>query len=222
MRSHELDLARYDTDKIDHSYLACYDPFLAPFVGKEITLLEIGIHNGGSLCLWRDYFPKGQIVGIDLELPPGFDGEERIQMFRGDQSDSRFLEDVAIGAAPDGFDIIIDDASHLGEAAKASFRTLFKSHLKPGGLYVIEDWGTGYWQDWPDGRAFSRPSGFRRLRTRWPNHSHGMVGFIKQLVDEQGAADLSRGRQAGTPTRESFFESTTITPSIVFVRKRSD
>lgn len=221
MRSHELDLGRYDTDKIDNHYLDWYDPFLQPFLDREITLLEIGIHKGGSLRLWRDYFPHGQIVGIDREIPADLEGEQRIRMFRGDQADPGFLDAVRRATAPDGFDIIIDDASHLGEPTKAAFRSLFQDRLKASGLYVIEDWGTGYWRDWPDGKAFARPSALRRLWTRWPNHGHGLVGFVKQLVDEQGAADLSRGRQSGTPTRESLFESMTITPSIVFIRKRS-
>jgi len=48
-----------------------------------------------------------------------------------------------------------------------------------------------------------------------------MVGFIKELVDEQGAADLARARLTGTVTRGSKFENMTITPSIVFIKKRS-
>ena len=47
MRSKELNLDCYNTDKITHRYLEVYDPILAPWVGKEIKLLEIGIHKGG-------------------------------------------------------------------------------------------------------------------------------------------------------------------------------
>lgn len=47
-----------------------------------------------------------------------------------------------------------------------------------------------------------------------------MVGFIKELVDEQGAKDLTRARVTGTATRGSKFENLTITPSIVFIEKR--
>jgi hypothetical protein len=108
---------------------------------------------------------------------------------------------------------------------------LFDNHLKPGGLYVIEDWGTGYWDDWPDGKTVRPESRFgsnvRSVLDRfgmgsraWHNHNYGMVGLVKELVDEQGAADLTRGRLTGRPARESKFESMTITPSIVFVKKR--
>jgi len=64
-----------------------------------------------------------------------------------------FLSEVACKTAPEGFDIIIDDASHLGKLTKIAFWHLFETHLKGGGFYVIEDWGTGYWSDWPDGMS---------------------------------------------------------------------
>ncbi len=91
---------------------------------------------------------------IDIKLQRQFVNEERIQVFEGSQADTVFLSEVAHETAPEGFDIIIDDASHLGELTKIAFWHLFDNHLKPGGLYVIEDWGTGYWSDWPDGMTF--------------------------------------------------------------------
>lgn len=63
MRSEQLDLDRYDTDKIDNRYLERYDPILKPWVNKKVKLLEIGIDKGGSLLLWRDYFSLETIGG---------------------------------------------------------------------------------------------------------------------------------------------------------------
>src|SRR5437868_13384546 len=207
MRSKQLDLATYDTDKIKHYYLEVYDPVLAPWADKDVKLLEIGIHRGGSLKLWRDYFPRASITGIDLKLPDGFIPGERIQLFQGSQSDTRFLSEVAGKIAPDGFDIIIDDASHIGELSKTTFWHLFDHHLKPGGLYAIEDWGTGYFDDFPDGKKFDpvTPLGSRvqslgseglgsSAKVPFPCHAYGMVGFVKELVDEQGAASVTMAR----------------------------
>ena len=154
MRSKQLNLHAYDTDKIQNNYLEVYDPILSPWADKDVKLLEVGVHKGGSLQLWRDYFPRGTIVGIDLELPEDFFPGERIQLFKGSQADTKFLSEVAMGVAPEGFDIIIDDASHIGELTKTTFWHLFQHHLKPGGLYAIEDWGTGYLEDFPDGKRF--------------------------------------------------------------------
>ena len=225
MRSHELCLERYDTDKVSNGYLQWYDPILQPLVGQKITVLELGVLNGGSLLLWRDYFPGGTVVGIDRQLPSDVAGEERIHMFQGNQDDTAFLSDVARRTAPSGFDLIIDDASHIGTLTSVAFWHLFDNHLKSSGLYAIEDWGTGYWDDWPDGRSY-RPEALRAgpaadPRAHWPSHTFGMVGFVKQLVDEQGTADLTRARLSGRATRESKFERMVITPSIVFITKRA-
>ncbi len=238
MRSSQLPLEQYDTDKIANRYLERYDLILEPWRDKKIVLLELGVYKGGSLLLWRDYFPLGTIVGIDISIPKEFKPTERIHIYEGDQADTKFLSRVANEVAPDGFDIIIDDASHIGELTQIAFWHLFDNHLKAGGLYVIEDWGTGYWDDWPDGKsldleAYLRPrpkqGPFRRLwlkvarklrlKTPMPCHSYGMVGFIKQLIDEQGAHDATRKRLKGEPKRNSKFEYMIIMPSIVFIRK---
>lgn len=231
MRSKELNLDCYNTDKITHRYLDVYDPILAPWVGKEIKLLEIGIHKGGSLQLWRDYFRLGIIIGIDIKLPHHFVPRERIQIFKGSQADEQFLSEVANKAAPEGFDIIIDDASHIGALTKTAFWHLFDNHLKPGGLYVIEDWGTGYLDDFPDGKrldavnsplptvqSLSSEASSHSMKVPFPCHSYGMVGFIKELVDEQGAANVTMGR-AVAENRASRFKQIIITPCIVFVSK---
>ena len=215
MRSRQLNLAAYDTDKIGHYYLETYDPILAPWLDKEIKLLEIGVRKGGSLKLWCDYFPRATIVGIDLTLPEQFVSGERIQIFEGNQADRAFLSEVANRTAPEGFDIIIDDASHIGELTKTTFWHLFDHHLKPGGLYAIEDWGTGYLDDFPDGKKFDpKPS----TLDPFPCHSYGMVGFVKELVDEQGAASIARNYPVAEH-RASKFESVHVTPFIVFVIK---
>jgi len=231
MRSKQLALDTYETEKIRIGYLDLYDPILAPWIDKEITLLEVGVHRGGSLKLWRDYFPRAIIVGIDLKLPERFVPGERIQVFEGNQADERFLSEVANKTAPDGFDIIIDDASHIGELTKVTFWHLFQHHLKPGGLYAIEDWGTGYLDDFPDGKrlktvnwpsspVLSRASQTteENMKSPFPCHSYGMVGFVKELVDEQ-AADSITMQSAMEARRASMFESVHITQGIVFVTK---
>jgi len=238
MRSSELSLEKYDSDKITSKYLETYDPVFASYVDKKISLLELGVFRGGSLLLWRDYFPLGKIVGIDIKLPPGFVPGKRVEVYQGSQSDTEFLSRISHAAAPEGFDIIIDDASHIGELTKTSFWHLFNFHLKPGGLYVIEDWGTGYWSDWPDGKSLDleryaqtkikttrlwllwlRVAGKLGMKFSMRHHANGMVGFVKQLVDEQGASDVTRGKIEWKPKRSSRFESLTITQSIVFVKK---
>jgi len=240
VRSVELPLDKYDSDKLH--YLKIYDPIFEPYVQKKITLLELGVLKGGSLLLWRDYFPLGTIAGIDKKLPDDFDPGERIHIFEGNQADPQFLSRVANNIASDGFDIIIDDASHIGKLTKTAFWHLFDNHLKPNGLYAIEDWMTGYWSDRSDGRclnleSYTHQPNYKRgsfwlfllniaaeLGLRFPmrNHCYGMVGFIKQLVDEQAAYHVTRRTSKGNARRSSKFENMIITPSIVLIRKALD
>jgi len=102
MRSKQLNLNAYETDKIELHYLDLYDPILTPWTDKEIKLLEIGVRAGGSLKLWRDYFPRGTIIGVDRKLPQPFEPGARIQIFQGNQADKAFLSKVASKTAPEG------------------------------------------------------------------------------------------------------------------------
>ena len=235
MRSKQLDLTKYSTDKIESQYLIRYDSILEPWINQNIVLLELGVYQGESLLLWRDYFPRSTIVGVDIKLPKDFNPPDRVFLFEGSQTDTKFLSSIANEIAPDGLDIIIDDASHIGEFTKIAFWHLFDHHLKANGLYIIEDWGTGYWDDWVDGKSLNldsyleRPSGLstvwanikRRLGIKIPakSHSYGMVGLIKQLVDEQAAHDITRKKLGGKSRRGSKFDHIIIAPSLVFIKK---
>jgi SAM-dependent methyltransferase len=173
------------------SYLPIYAEFLAPIRNAPVRILEMGIQTGNSLLVWRDYFPWGQVTGIDLELPTMPD-MDHIVMYAGAQEDVALLDRVGAERGP--FDVIVDDCSHIGALAEASFWPLFTRHLVPGGIYAIEDWGTGYWPNWEDGAA---PA---------PDHTAGMVGFVKRLVDQCGMGLLSIVRLD-------------IAPGLVIVRK---
>jgi len=249
-----LDAARYDTDKAAHAhYLRNYDEHFRHLRGRDVRLLELGVYHGGSLLLWRDYFERGLVVGLDLNPVELEDPTGRVRVYRGPQQDTELLDRIARECAPDGFDVIIDDCAHIGHLARVSFWHLFDNHLKPGGLYVIEDWGTAYWADWPDGVAYRRPpaagpsplrhrllraatrlaqatrvpfapalaSALKRAVQRGLYHSHdfGMAGFIKELVDECGMADITHPEHGVAPHRPSKFREMRLSPSHLFIFK---
>jgi hypothetical protein len=161
---------------------------------------------------------------------------------------------VRTETAPDGFDIIIDDCSHIGEFTALSFWHLFDRHLKPGGLYVIEDWGAGYMRGTPDGKAYVPPRSVGSLRSRlrpfvetvvalpsvvrrpalkrvlhavmnrlvrmeFRSHMYGLVGFVKQLVDEAGMDDITHPAWGTPPARVSKFKYIQISHGQVFIAK---
>lgn len=157
----------------DHFYTSLYEHHFERFKNEKVRLLEIGIggfdspHEGGeSLRIWKHYFPRGQIVGLDI-----FDkrnlAEDRVSIVQGDQSDRAFLMELVRTHGP--FDIVIDDGSHISSHVIASFETLFPC-MAEGGLYVIEDLQTAYWPGWNGGTSDRQST----VTT---------TGYLKQLVD---------------------------------------
>lgn len=143
---------KHNTDKgYKHNYIGTYYKYFKKFQDKEIKLLELGISQGSSLFMWKDFFPKGTIIGLDIFKGDHYEGKvdnikskldkKGIEYIVGSQSDLRILPKV-INKCKDGdsmgFDIIIDDASHRPKDQQISMMIMF-SLIKDGGYYVIED-----------------------------------------------------------------------------------
>jgi SAM-dependent methyltransferase len=186
-------------------YLPVYEELLGGLRHRRFSLLELGVWKADSLIMWRDAFPRATIVGLDLS-PPQVDLGPRVHVVSGDQGDADLLHRTARQYAPQGFALIIDDASHMGQPTARSLQALYLRHLRPGGLYVIEDWATGYVPKfWPDAAAPTTRIGIDRLdevvevpredgggtAQRMPSHDFGLVGLIKRLIDHAAAGPLS-------------------------------
>lgn len=157
------------------TYIDVYADLFEPLRDKNLKILEIGVYDGASMKMWLSYFPNAFLVGLDnLNVVKLTGFEDRSKFYQGNQEDVGLLKKIA--DEHKHFDIIIDDAAHVGNIARISYDFLF-DFVNPGGLYIIEDWGTGYWPTWVDGKQFSK------------NHCSGMVGFVKDLVDEAGKND---------------------------------
>ena len=77
----------YSSTKHD-SYFNTYDELFSKYIGKEITFVEIGVLNGGSLFMWKDYFgEKARIIGIDNNSNAKYWEKYGFQIFIGNQSD---------------------------------------------------------------------------------------------------------------------------------------
>ena len=138
-------------------HLQVYEECWEHLADKEIRLLELGVDKGKSLLLWRDYFDKGRIVGLDMEAVQIDDPTGRIRVYVGYQQDVNLLSRIAQEEAAEGFDVIIDDGSHIAEPTRIAFWYLFVNHLKPGGIYAIEDILTAFSDGWVDGKCYKAP-----------------------------------------------------------------
>jgi hypothetical protein len=125
-------------------YFWVYEKHFAHLRDKEFKMLEIGVLNGGSLEMWRNYFPKAKIVGIDIN-PDCRDHEQvdkNIFVRIGDQSNEEFLQSLIDEFGE--FDLILDDGSHHVDHVNRTFQYLYPN-LKDGGIYSIEDTHAAYW-----------------------------------------------------------------------------
>jgi len=130
----------YNTDKDKHNYLQAYDKLFYEYRDKKINLLEVGVREGGSLLLWKDYFSNGTIYGMDNN--PEITLVKDIYRYRLNRnifrSDSRRKKEVDKQLRDLKFDIIIDDGDHRFGAQLKTYMNL-KHRLKENGIYIIED-----------------------------------------------------------------------------------
>ena len=131
------------TDKASdgHNYTPLYEKYFSPMQHLSITLLEIGIggyefydRGGESLRMWKEWFTKAAIYGVDFYAKQGIPGCVILQIPQQNLS----VDDMGT------FDIIIDDASHINPLTIQTFKNMWAA-VKPGGLYVVEDVHTSYW-----------------------------------------------------------------------------
>lgn len=135
-----------------HNYTIVYDWLFSRFRDAPLNIFEVGLGTnkvgapssmgadgkpGASLRGWREYFPRGNIFGADIDRDILFD-EGRIQTFWVDQRDSTAIRALWATLANIAFDIMIDDGLHEASANIRFFMESF-GKLRPGGIYVIED-----------------------------------------------------------------------------------
>lgn len=155
------------TEKVsikNSSYFNSYEFMFEKYRDKPIIFCEVGVFNGGSLQMWRDYFgPKARIVGIDLN-PIALELEkDGFEIYIGDQESKAFWSKLKeeIGFV----DVILDDGGHKNGQ---QISTLFYGVdlIRDGGILVIEDTHTSYF------RRFGNPS------------PYSFINFSKKIIDD--------------------------------------
>jgi len=130
-------------------YFEIYDRYFSKYRGQELTIVEFGVSQGGSLQMWKKYFgPKARIIGVDINPHCKKLEEDQISIFIGDQEDRTFLKYLSreIGT----MDILLDDGGHTMKQQIATFEELY-DFVKPDGIYLCEDCHTSYWKRYEGG-----------------------------------------------------------------------
>lgn len=162
------------TDKSSafHNYTKVYADFFGPIKNDPLVFLEIGIYKGYSVKLWENYFPRASLYFIDNNPDYIEYYSKRSNYHFIDQTDWKTLHAFAKSVAQE-FDIILDDCGHTMVGQIGSFQTLFP-YLRSGGLYIIEDLHTSYWQSFGGGGSIQNPK----------SGPGTCVYFLQSLVDD--------------------------------------
>ena len=145
------------------SYFAVYESLFNKFRGTDVTFLEVGVFNGGSLNMWREYFgPSARIIGVDLNPIALKLIDQGFEIFIGDQQSQSFWFDLKSKIG--NVDIILDDGGHknLQQAITLYYGA---EMVRDDGLVVIEDVHTSYF------KRFGNPGYF------------SFINFSKRLID---------------------------------------
>lgn len=135
-----------------NSYFEIYERHLDKFKNDELSLLEIGVQNGGSLDIWAEYFRNAKnLVGCDInpKVSELKYEDNRIKVIGMAATNPEAYANI-INIEPNGYDIIIDDGSHRSMDTLSNFINYFDV-LKPGGLFIIEDMHCAYWEEYGGG-----------------------------------------------------------------------
>ena len=145
------------------TYFSAYEEMFNKYVGKKITFVEVGVLQGGSLFMWREYFGKNaRIIGIDLHPNAKELEKHGFEIYIGSQSDKNFWRNFYSKVGK--IDILLDDGGHVNDQ---QIITLSESipYTNDDGVIVTEDVHTSYF------KKFGNPSKF------------SFINYSKYLID---------------------------------------
>ena len=158
-----FETSKYYSVKHDN-YFKIYDHIFNKYIGKKIVLVEIGVLNGGSLFMWKNFFGENaEIIGVDLNPNAKKWEKHGFKIFIGNQSDPDFWRNFFNKVG--NVDIVIDDGGHTN---KQQVFTLLETipNINDNGMLVVEDVHSSYMT------KFRNPS------------KYSFINFSKIIVDQ--------------------------------------
>lgn len=135
------------------NYFYTYDKLFSHLIGTECTFIEVGVLNGGSLFMWRNYLgEKARIIGIDLNPEATKWRDHGFEIVIGDQSDANFWTETFKKIGP--FDVLLDDGGHQYSQQIVTLSCALK-HAKENSVVVIEDICTSFFKLYASQRQHS-------------------------------------------------------------------
>ena len=155
--------SKYLTTKYKN-YFAVYEKLLKKYVNTKFTFVEIGVLNGGSLLMWKDFFGESaRIIGIDLNPNVKKFENDGFEIFIGNQSDPIFWDKFFKSTGK--VDVILDDGGHTNEQKIITSQCCIPN-IKDDGMLIIEDTHASY------SEKFDNPS------------KYSFINYSKKVIDD--------------------------------------
>jgi len=134
------------------NYFEIYEKIFKKLETRKITIVEIGVGNGGSLFMWKSFFKENsRIIGIELNPEAKRLEKHGFEIFIGDQTDKdfwkKFYKEVG------DIDILLDDGGHKNIQQVTSVMESI-DHINDSGMIIIEDTHTSFMKK----KGFKNPS----------------------------------------------------------------
>ncbi len=148
-----------------NNYFDIYENLFQKFLKKKIKIVEVGVGDGGSLFMWKNFFgKKAKVIGIELNPEAKKLEKKGFKIFIGDQSNPDFWKNFYKKVG--NIDILVDDGGHTN---LQQVTTLIESinHINPGGMIVTEDTHTSFMKN----KGFKNPS------------KYSFINFTSSLIE---------------------------------------
>jgi len=144
-----VDNTRTDKNTL-HSYLPLYQKLLIGKKESAKNVLEIGILNGGSIKLWKDFFTNATVHGLDIinidNVWEKIKFKDRINLYTSFQAYNEENFNTYLVSQNIKFDFMLDDGPHTLESMK-QFIKLYSQIMTEDGILIIEDVQSWDWID---------------------------------------------------------------------------
>jgi Methyltransferase domain len=177
------------------------------------TVFEVGFFDGGSTLYYLERYGvdkvvatdiRGQALALDAALADARYGERLVVGYSVSQNDEAALARMATHFEGQPIDLIVDDASHIFEFSLATFEVLFP-RLRPGGVYMLEDWGWAHHQGTqPGGQHYEHMKPYASLANLSIMIQLAMVSnpqLIESIEITASAAVIRKGEAAASDAR---------------------
>lgn len=131
------------------------------------VVVEIGVHRGGSLRVWRAAFKPNVIVGVDWHDLLG-DDRRGFTLIEGDSQLPETAHRVAEALGGRWADLLFIDADHRRAWVERDFAR-YRALVRPGGAVVFHD-------------VVSEPG----VRMTWERYKHVGRGYVEMWDGDLG------------------------------------